>query len=311
MVEHRTCNAGVASSNPADGTKNYPGMSTISFNYLQSLFPEHQWDLGVLSADALKRASLYPIKSKFHAIGVDYTNTIHFPVLTNTLILVRDGASWDYTHYDEAVSILKKNNVKNWFMLYTNFKEAGILAGLGVRARNSLLYNYKFGFDSHIAAIGFLDEIVDLPTNKRVNRKMWTRCNGCDDCAKACPVGAIHNEEEPNWLDSTACDAFIGVSDHPSIPSIKTFWRKHVYPDATDEQVAELLKDGSFPWDRNGYTFDGNVVRKDGVVVEVPVCRECTSQPRCSKWNGKYPYESVKKPTEQIITFHRSVSDYA
>ena len=47
-------------------------------------------------------------------------------------------------------------------------------------------------------------------------------------------------------------------------------------------------------WDRNGYTFDGQVIRKDGDPVNVPFCRECTSQPRCSKWNGKFPYERVE-----------------
>ena len=47
-------------------------------------------------------------------------------------------------------------------------------------------------------------------------------------------------------------------------------------------------------WDKNGYTFDGQVIRKDGDAVNVPFCRECTSQPRCSKWNGKFPYERVE-----------------
>ena len=27
--------------------------------------------------------------------------------------------------------------------------------------------------------------------------------------------------------------------------------------------------------------------------IPVPMCRECTSKPRCSKWNGKYPYEKI------------------
>ena len=39
----------------------------------------------------------------------------------------------------------------------------------------------------------------------------------------------------------------------------------------------------------------GLMVEKDGKPIAAPMCRECTSQPRCSKWNGKYPYESKEK----------------
>ena len=42
-----------------------------------------------------------------------------------------------------------------WYPMYTNYKEAAILSGLGVRARNTLVYSYKFGFDCHFAMIGF------------------------------------------------------------------------------------------------------------------------------------------------------------
>ena len=47
------------------------------------------------------------------------------------------------------------------------------------------------------------------------------------------------------------------------------------------------------PWDKNGYSYDGQVVRKNGEPVNIPVCRECISQPRCSKWNGNYPYDDI------------------
>ena len=35
-------------------------------------------------------------------------------------------------------------------------------------------------------------------------------------------------------------------------------------------------------------------IEKNGKPVIIPFCRECTSQPRCSKWNGQYPYSNPK-----------------
>lgn len=293
-------------------------MSTISFNYLKSIFSEEHWDLGVISGEDFKRASLHPIKYKFHPYGDDYTNHIHFTGISNVLVLVRDGDSWDYTHYQETQDILYSNGVKGWYSVYTNFKEAAILAGLGVRAKNSLIYSYKFGFDHHIAAVRFVDDIVDLPTDKRVNYKIWNRCEGCNDCAKACPANAIHYED-PNplswWLDSSACEIFMGLNNHEEIPSTKEFWGKYIYPHYTEEDIKNMVDHESvnkthnkygldifnLPFNRKGFSTDGQVWRKYGKAVTVPICRECTSQPRCSKWNGKYPYDKVMEETINLI----------
>jgi ferredoxin len=278
----------------------------VSFEYLKSLFPSNEWDVGVISAETLYRCSVSPIKNKFHRTGADFTNNTTFHGLTNTLILIRDGETFDYSHYDQAVSILRESKYENWFQIYTNFKESAIFAGLGVRAKNSLIYSYKFGFDCHICAIGITDKIIDLPTNKRVNNKFWRRCQGCDDCANACPVNAIHNKEEPYWLNSDACDNFIGRGEHEQIPSMYTFWKENVYNDVEENKIQQILDSGvMLPMDRNGYHFDGNVIRKDGIPIKVAFCRECTSQPRCSKWNGKYPYETAIKEIGQPIKFYK------
>lgn len=283
----------------------------ISFNYLKSLFDDKHWDIGYLSPEQFHRANLHPVKTKFHFINSqeDYANYIHFKKETNVLVLIRDGHAWDYSHYEQAMNILDENNVKDkseYYMVYTNFKEAAILSGLGVRAKNSLVYSYKFGFDCHIACVRFDHTIVDLPTDKRINYKIWNRCIGCDDCAKACPVGAIHNSSKNQfewWLDSSKCDNFIGYSDHPEIPSIKKYWYENVHPELPEQQIKNntnfydvfrSYEEGGLngmPWDNNGHTYDGQIIKKNDEKVDVPVCRECTSQPRCSKWNGKYPYD--------------------
>lgn len=280
---------------------------------MKSLFDEKYWDIGVLTPELFHRANLHPVKFKAHKLEnpfmEDFANHIVFTKETNTLVLIRTGHIWDYTHYQEALDILQNNNINDCYLVYTNFKEAAILAGLGVRAKNSLIYSYKFGFDCHIAAVRFEREITDLPTDKRVNYKIWNRCVGCDDCAKACPVGAIHNDSKNPfewWLDSSACESFIGLSNHEKIPSVKKYWHEHVYPELSKEYVEgitdffESFKPigegglGGMPWNRNGYSFDGQVIRKNGKAVDVPVCRECTSQPRCSKWNGNYPYDKTR-----------------
>lgn len=262
----------------------------ISFNQIAALFNE-DWDVGYLSAEGLLRCALSPIKHKWNYFGEDFTNGIKFNP-TNAIVLIKTGHTWDYTHYEDAKNILSASGLTCWHPVYTNFKESAILSGLGVRAKNSLVYSYKFGFDCHIAVVRFDDEIVDIPTNKRVNTEMWSRCNGCDDCAKACPVGAIHNEEKPYWLDSGKCQDFMGMGHHPRIPSIAKFLVKHVWQNGVPPEFDEYQPKTFI--NENGYSYDGNVVRKDGTAVHVPFCRECTSQPRCSKWNGNYPYEELE-----------------
>ena len=105
---------------------------------------------------------------------------------------------------------------------------------------------------------------------------------------------------ENNWLDSSACDNFIGLGNHPRIPSIKKFWHEKVHPELSKKEVAKLntfnkLKkkygERGLPFDKNGYVHHSSFgVLKDNKPVAVPMCRECTSQPRCSKWNGHFPY---------------------
>ena len=270
----------------------------MKFSSIQKLFPKEQWDVGFLTKEQLKMVAYSPIKWKYQLnrkTHSDFANDIHFKRIVNTIVLVKHSVdSFDYSLHEDASKILKENKVKGWFPIYTNFKEAQILSGLGVRAKNSLVYNYKFGFDSKICAIGFNEKITEPPVNRQINNEYWQRCVGCDDCATACPVGAIHNKKEPYWLDSSKCDNFLGLSDHPTIPSIKKFWHKNVHPELSKETVdgiTSFIDNDYLPFDANGYTTDEyNSVRKDGKQISISFCRECQVQPRCSKWNGHYPY---------------------
>ena len=274
-----------------------------NFSSIKNLFSKDEWDVGYMTATQLKICAYNPIKWKLNAFGLNFTNNIHYFGFRNCIVLIKNTPyTGDYEFYEEAVDILKRSRCKKWRMIYTNFKEAAIQAGLGVGAKNSLVYSYRFGFDCKICVVGFDRTITSTPTNRRVNKKLWNRCVGCWDCAINCPVKAIHNDGdkmENNWIDSDKCDNFIGHSDHPTIPSVKKFWHENVYPELSKKEVTKLKSWGDviekygengLPFDKNGYSRNlfGTVKGKKPVII--PHCRECTSQPRCSKWKGHYPY---------------------
>ena len=280
-------------------------MRPLDFTVVKKLFPKEKWDMGYITKTQLQICAYTPIKWKFHVFGLDFANDIHFENLRNCIVLIKETPkAGDYDFYKEAANIIIKSGVIGWDMIYTNFKEAAIQAGLGVKAKNSLIYSYRFGFDCKICVIGFDQSFKNIPLNKRVNKKLWNRCVGCWDCAVNCPVKAIHNDGndmKDNWLESSKCDDFLGLSDHPTIPSIKKFWHKYVHPEVPKEEVDKLKTwfdvkkkygTGGLPWDKNGYSFNSSFgAAKDGKPIDIPVCRECTSQPRCSKWKGNYPYD--------------------
>ena len=147
----------------------------LDFEEIKKWFDSDKWDIGYLTKEQLEICSQTPIKVKFqYAKGWDFANDIHFNWMDicNGIVLIRHSSvSLDYSLYDEVSEILIEHGLKeetDWGHIYTNFKEAEILSGRGLRARNSLVYNYKFGFDSKVCVIGFKKMVQNPPKMKRV-----------------------------------------------------------------------------------------------------------------------------------------------
>ena len=215
--------------------------STLDFNDIKNLF-DKTWDVGYLSSDRLIQCAHSPIKEKFHIYGIDYSNKIHFNNVYNSIVLMKEGHTWDYSHYQEAIDILSdawNDPLMGWYPSYTNYKQAAIHAGMGVRAKNSLIYSYKFGFDCHICMISFIPEIINYPNvDKKRSFKLWKRCEGCDDCIKHCPAKAIHySEDSPPWIDGAACENFIFYGKDERVPNVIDYWHKNVHPEILFDNI--------------------------------------------------------------------------
>jgi len=250
----------------------------IDFNEIRDLFDPMLWDVGYLNDVGFQRASAAPVKTKFHLYGYDTTGNIHSQVWNGIVLARYTEEGSDYSLYEEAEEILKtKFDHSNFIFTYTNFKESAVLSGIGTRAKNSLIYNRKFGFQSKICSFMFVSKIVNYP-KVTPNKGLLDLCDGCEDCINNCPVNAIHED----WIDAKACDNHIGQG-------IKWFWYDKMQPDIPRKEVETWVSWETMPvlkWGQGVdgfYKMDGYQLKKDGKPIPMTHCRECVLQPRCSK----------------------------
>lgn len=296
---------------------------------LFSLFDETIWDFGVLNSIEFRQVTNFPIKAVSQEYGIPYTNPFdryeaYKPFPKSVVLLARHTEiSDDYSLYFEYEDILNESPfAKLVFPIYCNYKEASILAGISVRAKNALTWNYKFGFDCKYFAFGVNEKIIGY--EKEIDGGWLKFCKNCDDCRVACPVGAIHNEKEPFFLDGRACDDMItyGRHNHPHIPSVKMKWWKEVcptvpredidtitnsetlrkfyrkYPETTarNEQQIENEMFLYFDWPNTGIEYRPGIGLSydERNPIRTPMCRECQVQPRCNKKFRKVKHEYVE-----------------
>ena len=280
----------------------------IDFIELKNLFDPKDWDVAYVSASHFEVGGHKPIKSKNHVSGVDWVDNLD-AIAYNGIILARySEESNNYALYDESDEILSTKYKHNYGQVYVNFKEVSLLSGFAKRAKNSLVYNRKFGFQCKLCAYMFIPPIVNYE-ELEPSTELLDLCNGCDDCIRNCPAAAITEE----GVDYKKCDTFIGWGNHPTIPtpSMKWFWyekighkkfsRKEVESwNGVDNFPPFLLSklfangrnnySGGLGWDPpwgkgidGYYKKDGWKLKKDNVLVSQSHCKECQLQPRCSK----------------------------
>ena len=254
------------------------GGPSIDFHELEELFDSSLWDVGYLDADGFYRAGATPIKEKHHLYGYDITGNFHSRVWNGIVLARYLETTNEYSFYDEAFEILSaKYSLTKFVPTYTNFKESALLSGIGTRAKNSLIYNRKFGFQCKFTTFMFVSDIVNTP-NVKPNKNILDLCIDCNDCIKNCPANAIHED----WIDAKACNSHIDQN-------IKWFWYEKMQPDISYEEVdswRDYNEIPDMPWGQGVdgfYERDGWKLKKDGVVIPIPHCRECTLQPKCSK----------------------------
>ena len=258
----------------------------IDFIELKNLFDPKDWDVAYVSASHFEVGGHKPIKSKNHLSGVDWVDNLE-AIAYNGIILARySEESNNYALYDESDEILSTRYKHNYGQVYVNFKEVSLLSGFAKRAKNSLVYNRKFGFQCKLCAYMFIPSIVNYE-ELEPSTELLDLCNGCDDCIKHCPVGAIHEDR----IDRDKCDDFLTWGNDPNIPSMKWFWYEKIgHKKYSREEVESWSRDNlppeyPLPWGKgiDGFYEANRGLHKDGEVISWPHCRECQLQPRCSK----------------------------
>ena len=265
----------------------------MKFEEINKLFNPKEWDVGVINREETMKCANSPLKVHYQSPGLkyNYVTKDNWEQYKSVLVVIRftpDPGIYDF--YYEVSEILKGvgewKHIKSqdeipgdrgWRHLYFDFKKAAVFAGLGVRAKNSLIHNRKFAFNCKICAVGFKEEITRY--KKEIDFDILKACIGCDDCLRNCPVDAIKHDglkEKGHWIDSMACDNHLEGQ-------LKDEWRKTQKPLMSDYEFDSVTMDDII-WDKDGFNYDPMIqqVYKDKKPYSIPYCTICIDQPRCT-----------------------------
>lgn len=153
-------------------------------------------------------------------------------------------------------------------------KNLALLAGLGVKGRNTLLINKKYG---SFVFIGYIETNLDLPFDLPIEGE----CENCGACESACPGGAIGDkfcvercasyisqkkgeltDEEQTILIRSglvwgcdACQIACPMNKGAEMTALPEFLQNHIYRLEADEiskmsngQFKEKYNDRAFVW---------------------------------------------------------------
>jgi epoxyqueuosine reductase QueG len=137
-------------------------------------------------------------------------------------LAIKKGEEWIYPGYlpldvlTLAVShYLQKEGYKTAYARSISHKRLAQLAGFGNYGKNALTVNPVFGPWIRIAAVLTNAELIaDNPFEQDL-------CQDCENCIKACPVGAL----TPYKVDDQRC--MLGVHLAEEDPKYHDFWKKY------------------------------------------------------------------------------------
>ena len=267
-------------------------MKEYTFAQIKECFDDNTWRLGYLTKDQTNLVYNIPVRREYLNV---FQNNCFIPIEDNLVIIfVQHTVDFDYGQIEKITQILNTNlkDLEIFPQELLNLKMAMVLSGLGQYGKNSLIYDDIFGFDIHIAAMAIKNPIRDLPKQQPARFGFLPQCKDCVDCFNACPVKAIHNQQEgPVWIDAAACDTFCHFGNHPIIPSLKWTHLTIENPWLKYEDIYNI--DSRLHYEEVfSRPIDAFVtIKGEKKFLSMPVCRECTSRPKCSKYNGKYPYQ--------------------
>lgn len=266
----------------------------ISFNEIVKLFDPKEWIFSYLLPAEMHEVLNHPVKSNNYLI--DDLSQCKVSLQPLYVVALKYSPDFDYSIKDEFLFTTRTSLKLESQEVLCNFKYAAMKAGLGQYAKNSLIYNQAFGFEHHIGVFEIFSDITDLPMRQPANYQLFAGCTGCDDCARACPINAIHFQENGlSWIDMVACDNFAHFNNHEYIPSLKMGWFKHNLPPhlnyLTEEDMKQITSFKEYIDLKPGNMNRPKIIDGKKYMLHYPVCRECTSQKRCSKYGGKYPYD--------------------
>lgn len=271
----------------------------IDYNDIINIFDKNDWDFSYIKSDEYWEIINQPTKL---GNNIEHIVKLKEPIPNENSILlvcIKKTQDFDYTFLPKFIQDCKKAiPTINISEFHCNYKYAAVKAGLGQYAKNSLFYHSKFQFDTHIGVFLIRNEIKNLPSRNPANFKLLSLCNGCNDCINACPVNAIHYENNKTWINIYDCDNFCSFGNHPEIPSLKWNWF------TLDDKKSQYFNNFEKIYNIKNYydllqitnEINSRPIIIDGKKYDVifPICRECTSQRKCTKYNGSYPYDWTK-----------------
>lgn len=267
-------------------------MTQIAYNDFIQVFDPEEWDIGYLYGEEMIEVLNHPIKYNSNFIEWMAMKPPMFQLSDIFIVVVKKNYDFDYTHVKLFIDICKIQFPQLKFTGFEcNYKYAAVKAGLGRYAKNSLFYHLKFQFETHLAVFYMGNQIINPCNRKNANFNILEKCDGCNDCISACPAQAINFDQNRTWVNLLACDAFCHFGNHNTIPTLKWSWAK-ANKSLSNLSYNDLYKITTFnDWENITGGFNALEVSPQTVYPHFPICRECTSQKRCSKYNGKYPYD--------------------